>query len=118
MTCNVRHSAYILILTGFSKQRGGLLMLPAIRLFFLCYLPFINLLGFLSMWRDKRSAMRGTWRTPEAILFLIAFLGGSVGSYLGMQVFRHKTRHAAFRFGIPLIFFLQIAAFTAVFLWK
>ena len=93
-------------------------MQPAIRLFFLCYLPFINLLGFLSMWRDKRRATQGKWRTPEAILFLIALLGGSIGSYLGMQVFRHKTLHAAFRFGIPLLFFLQIAACTVTCLWN
>lgn len=80
------------------------------------YFTAINLIGFISMSRDKRSAVRNGRRTPEKRLFLYALLGGSLGSMLGMAVFRHKTRHLRFTIGLPLIFLAQaaLAAFLAV----
>lgn len=72
------------------------------------YLIFMNLIGFYSMWSDKRKAKRGAWRTPEDTLILIAVLGGSIGSMLGMKKFRHKTKHAKFYIGIPVILICQI----------
>lgn len=74
------------------------------------YFIFINLTGFASMGIDKQKAIRGRWRIPEKTLFLIAFLGGSAGSILGMEVFRHKTKHRSFRVGMPAILLLQLAA--------
>lgn len=73
------------------------------------YLLIINLTGLYSMWLDKRKAIRHEWRIPEATLFLIAFLGGSLGSVIGMQLFRHKTRHWYFVWGMPAIFFAELA---------
>ena len=72
------------------------------------YIVVLNLIGFLSMGIDKSRAKKGDWRIPERTLFLIALLGGSVGSILGMQVFRHKTKHKSFLVGMPLILALQL----------
>ena len=58
---------------------------------------------------DKRRAIRSAFRIPEATLFAIAILGGSIGSILGMHLFRHKTKHWYFLFGMPIILILQIA---------
>jgi len=74
----------------------------------LIYLLLINLAGFLSMMIDKQKAKKSKWRIPERTLFLLAILGGSIGSNLGMQVFRHKTKHWYFVIGMPLILILQI----------
>lgn len=72
------------------------------------YLTFINVLGFALMGIDKQKARHKKWRIPEKTLFLTAILGGSIGSILGMQVFRHKTRHTAFVIGMPCILIIQI----------
>ena len=58
---------------------------------------------------DKLCAKRGMWRVPEKILLLLALLGGSVGAMAAMAIFRHKTLHLKFRYGVPLILILQIA---------
>ena len=75
----------------------------------IAYVIIINLIGFFLMGIDKRKAIKRAFRIPEATLFLIAILGGSIGSILGMYTFRHKTRHWYFVYGMPLILILQIA---------
>lgn len=77
-------------------------------LFVIIYGCVINLAGFLSMGLDKNRAKRGAWRIPERTLFLIAILGGSPGSILGMQLFRHKTKHKQFVLGMPAILVIQL----------
>ncbi len=72
------------------------------------YFVCINLVGFFSMYLDKMKAKKHLWRIPEATLFLIAIIGGSAGSLLGMRLFHHKTRHRSFVYGIPIILILQI----------
>lgn len=74
----------------------------------LLYLIIINASGFFLMLVDKQKARHGAWRIPEATLMWTAILGGSIGSLLGMYLFRHKTRHLKFMLGIPLILILQI----------
>lgn len=74
----------------------------------LVYYVIINLWGYFSMWSDKRKAIKGKYRTPEKKLFLIAILGGSLGSIMGMQKFRHKTKHWYFKYGMPAILVIQI----------
>ena len=69
----------------------------------------MNILGFASMGIDKRKAQRGAFRIPEATLFAFALLGGSLGSLIGMYVFRHKTKHWYFKWGMPIILILHIA---------
>ncbi len=78
------------------------------------YVLAINVIGFFSMYLDKRKARKKLWRIPEATLFLIAIIGGSIGSIIGMHLFRHKTRHWYFVYGMPVILVLQIAAVIAL----
>lgn len=80
------------------------------------YLVLINLAGFFSMYSDKRKAQKHKWRIPEATLFLIAIVGGSIGSILGMHLFHHKTRHWYFVYGMPVILIIQIALVVLLFL--
>ena len=75
---------------------------------FLIYLVIMNLYGFLIMGVDKNRAVKHAWRIPEKVLFLSSILGGSIGTWAGMYVFRHKTNHWYFVLGMPLILFLQI----------
>jgi len=80
-----------------------------------CYLLIANLVAFFMMGWDKRQAKKeGARRTPEKKLFAAALLGGSIGAIAGMHHFRHKTKHWYFRFGLPAILILQIAAVIAV----
>ena len=76
--------------------------------FYLLWLCCMSLVTFLVMGSDKRRAKRGARRVPEARLFLLALLGGGVGGFLGMNAFRHKTRHLHFVIGFPLIAAVQI----------
>ena len=74
----------------------------------LAYAVVINIIGFFSMFIDKRRAMQNKWRIPEKTLFLIAIIGGSIGSNAGMRLFRHKTKHWYFAYGMPAILLIQI----------
>lgn len=76
------------------------------------YLLIINFAGLTAMGMDKSRAKRHAWRIPEANLFLISFLGGSIGTWAGMYLFRHKTKHWRFVIGMPLI--CMVHAVTAV----
>lgn len=85
-------------------------MMPEEMLWLLAaFLIVMNVIGFAAFGYDKHCAVRHRWRAPEKTLFLIAFLGGSLGSYVGIFVFRHKTRHLKFRIGIPAILLAQCA---------
>lgn len=72
------------------------------------YLVGINIAGMVSMSLDKNRAIRHRRRISEKSLFLLALLGGSAGTFAGMHLFHHKTKHWYFRYGIPLILFLQL----------
>ena len=76
--------------------------------FLILYFLIINLTAFLCMYTDKRKAKKHVWRIPEATLFIIALIGGSIGSIAGMYVFHHKTRHPRFVYGMPAILIIQI----------
>ena len=79
------------------------------------YLLIINLIGFALMGIDKRKAIHHKYRISEKTLFLASLLGGSIGSILGMQTFRHKTKHWYFVIGMPAILILQILLFFFLF---
>ena len=81
----------------------------------LIYLIGINLAGFIIMGVDKKRAIRGAWRISEASLFFTALLGGSLGCILGMQHFRHKTKHWYFKYGMPTILVVQVLLFALLF---
>lgn len=74
------------------------------------YFVAINLIGFLTMYIDKRRAQKGKWRIPEKTLFIITALGGGIGTTSGMYAFRHKTQKIAFVIGFPAITILEIVA--------
>ena len=74
----------------------------------LAALLLINLLAFALYGIDKRKAKRSAWRIPEATLLLVAALGGSLGALLGMEFFRHKTKHWKFRVLVPLFLIAHI----------
>lgn len=77
------------------------------------YLLCINIFAFLIYGADKYKARHSQWRIPEKMLLLFAALGGSIGAYLGMRLFHHKTRKAKFTIGVPAIFLLQVLAAAA-----
>ena len=81
----------------------------------LIYLTAINVVTFFMYGVDKWKAKRSKWRVSETALIWMAVLGGSIGAWLGMKVWHHKTKHAKFKYGLPLILLMQIAA--AVGIW-
>ena len=89
--------------------------MPTVTQCLLWYLAAVNVVTFTVYGIDKRKARRGAWRVPEKTLFLLPLLGGSVGALLGMKVFRHKTKHWYFVWGIPAILLAQLA--LTVWLW-
>ena len=91
------------------KRPGGMKMAVELWQMLGFYLACVNLAAFGAMWADKRRARRGRWRLSEKTLFLFPVLGGALGGLLGMQVFRHKTRHWYFRWGFVLLAILQLA---------
>ncbi len=76
----------------------------------LIYLGIVNVIGFLAMGIDKAKAKAKAWRIPEKTLFTIAVVGGGLGVWIGMETFRHKTKHWYFKYGIPAIFVAEVAA--------
>ena len=74
----------------------------------LYYLIAINAITFITYGIDKWKARKNKWRIPESTLLLLAVFGGSIGAFLGMRVWRHKTMHKKFKYGIPSILVLQI----------
>ena len=78
----------------------------------LIYLLIMNAAGFLVMTADKLFAKSGAFRVSENKLLGIAAIGGSIGVWLAMYTVRHKTKHAKFVIGVPLILALQIALLT------
>ena len=81
----------------------------------LVVLALWNIVTFGVYGVDKQRARKNKWRVSEGTLFLLAILGGSIGAYLAMYVFHHKTNKKRFRLGIPLIFILQLG--VAMFVW-
>ncbi|MGN0165804.1 MAG: DUF1294 domain-containing protein [Lachnospiraceae bacterium] len=72
------------------------------------YLLLVNIIGFALMGIDKSKARKNKWRIPEKTLFFVAILGGSIGCVLGMKLFRHKTKHNKFVYGMPAILAFQV----------
>lgn len=80
------------------------------------YLIVINICGFLIMFIDKNRAVHKEWRIPEKTLMFVSLIGGSIGMFAGMHIFRHKTKHIKFTLGVPFIFIIELI--TAVYLIK
>lgn len=72
------------------------------------YITLVSIIAFMMMGIDKWKAKNHRWRISEKALMGIAIIGGSVGSIIGMYVFRHKTKHLHFKIGLPVILIIQI----------
>ena len=70
----------------------------------------------LIMFIDKSRAVHKEWRIPEKTLMFVSLIGGSIGMFAGMHIFRHKTKHIKFTLGVPFIFIIELI--TAVYLIK
>lgn len=79
----------------------------------LIYFCAINVITFLCYGLDKLKAKRGSRRISEASLLTLALLGGSIGAWLAMKAFHHKTLHKKFTIGVPVIFILQVILVVA-----
>ena len=82
------------------------------------YLVMINVLSFFIMGLDKVKAKKQRYRISENTLLFVALIGGSLGSYLAMYCFHHKTKPIKFYMGIPLILFIQILIYCFYFYTK
>lgn len=80
------------------------------------YVFVVNVIAFLMYGLDKVKAKRLQWRIPESTLLGVAVIGGSIGAFLGMQIFHHKTKKPKFYIGVPVIFILQVIGIGVIFL--
>ena len=76
------------------------------------YLVIMNLTGLFAMGVDKSRAQQKKWRIPEKTLFLIALLGGALGTWSGMYIYRHKTKHGYFVIGMSTILVAELILFV------
>ncbi|GGN58335.1 MULTISPECIES: DUF1294 domain-containing protein [Oceanobacillus] len=81
----------------------------------LVYVLVVNIFTLFLMRIDKQKAIKQQFRIPERTFFLLSFLGGALGTYIGMQLFRHKTKHASFTVGIPVLIIWNAGAFIYLF---
>ena len=79
-------------------------------------IAILNVITFFLYGIDKWKAKKDRCRIPESSLLLLAVLGGSIGAWLGMKIWHHKTMHKKFKYGIPLIMILQIG--ILLYLWQ
>ena len=73
------------------------------------YFLAVNIIAFIVYGIDKLKARKHLWRIPDATLLLLAVIGGSIGAWLGMRVWHHKTMHLKFKYGVPIILVAQVA---------
>lgn len=74
-------------------------------------MSIISLLLFII---DKNHARRGGWRISEAALWFFTVFFGGIGSFIGMHLMHHKTRHRDFRIGVPICALIQTAVLVAL----
>lgn len=77
-------------------------------------LAAINIATLIIYGIDKLKARKGRWRISETFLFILAVMGGSIGAWIGINVWHHKTLHWKFRYGIPLVAVVHIAVCVAL----
>lgn len=82
------------------------------------YLLIVNLAAFAMFGIDKYKAKEEKWRISEFSLFAVSFIGGSFGAWMGMNTWRHKTRHKKFVYGLPLLFVLQVVLIFCLHRWS
>lgn len=78
------------------------------------YLLIVNIFTFIVYGVDKLKAKEHWWRISEATLLFLAVVDGSVGAWVGMKVWHHKTMHKKFKYGVPIILLLQAVLFCYI----
>jgi uncharacterized membrane protein YsdA (DUF1294 family) len=89
-------------------RRNRIMQLMPVHTILIAYVA-INLLSFALMGEDKRRYRRSQWRIPERLLLTVCVLGGALGGWLGMEVFRHKLRKLKFTLTVPLLMLVHMA---------
>ena len=92
---------------GLSLLHIALIYLVVIRSSLLALLA-MNVVTFFMYGIDKWKAKRSKWRISEATLLGVAVIGGSIGAWLGMKIWHHKTLHKKFKYGVPAIIIVQL----------
>ena len=82
------------------------------------YAIVINVITLLMYGIDKWKAKHSKWRIPEATLLIMAAVGGSIGAWMGIKLFHHKTLHKKFKYGVPAILILQLTIIVFIYLKK
>ncbi|WP_421380367.1 DUF1294 domain-containing protein [Bacillus salacetis] len=80
----------------------------------LAYFVIVNLMGFIIMANDKNRARQNKYRIRESSIWKVAFLGGAIGCYAGMKRYRHKTKHAAFKYGLPALSVIELVTYAGL----
>lgn len=75
----------------------------------------MNLTGFFIMGADKNRAKKNLYRISESTLWNVAFFGGAIGATAGMKHYRHKTKHAQFKYGLPILAIVELAVIIYIF---
>jgi hypothetical protein len=83
----------------------------------LAYFITVNVLGLVLFGIDKWKAKHDKWRISEATLLSVTVIGGSIGAWVGMKVWHHKTMHKKFKYGIPLVMVLQFVLLLFTLYW-
>lgn len=83
----------------------------------LAYFITVNVLGLVLFGIDKWKAKHDKWRISEATLLSLTAIGGSIGAWVGMKVWHHKTMHKKFKYGIPLVIVLQFVLLLFTLYW-
>lgn len=85
--------------------------------YIILYLIIINFISFLLIAIDKRKAIKNKYRISEKTFFIFSFIGGSLGTLLGMFQFHHKTKKLKFLIGIPILFLFNILVLYLIKEW-
>ena len=80
---------------------------------FLVFYAIMTAITFVLYGVDKSKAKKGRWRIPEKTLLLFAACCGGLGAFLGMKIFRHKTKHTSFKILVPVFMIIQLIAIAA-----
>ena len=80
------------------------------------YVIVINVITLMMYASDKWKAKHSKWRIPEATLLIMAAVGGSIGAWMGIKLFHHKTLHKKFKYGVPGIFLIQLGIILFIYL--
>ena len=80
------------------------------------YVIVINVITLMMYGIDKWKAKHSKWRIPEATLLIMAAVGGSIGAWMGIKLFNHKTLHKKFKYGVPGIFLIQLGIILFIYL--